>query len=150
MSARRIAVFTLTPFTHLPPDFRDNDDPDPNPDPASRLWSLCNSQADKHDTAMAESWKADMNGILLYVCIQTVGFNRPTHLAESVFRRVYSPRRLLYSSSKATSYSSLILLRYPQDFFARLQTNLLQSPMEPTHPLHRPMNRFNPNAMSST
>ncbi|KAI0247725.1 107-domain-containing protein [Lactifluus subvellereus] len=30
------------------------------------MWALCISQADKHDTAMAERWKADMEGILLY------------------------------------------------------------------------------------
>jgi Family of unknown function (DUF6535) len=143
ISAPRIAVFPPTSFTHLPPGLPDS------VDPASRLWALCISQADKHDTAMAKSWKTDMDGILLYVCIQTVDFNHPAHLAESVFRRVYSPRQLLHSSLKATSYSSLILLRYPQDFFARLQTNLLQSPMELTHPLRRPMNRFNPNAMPS-
>ncbi|KAI0247723.1 hypothetical protein BJV78DRAFT_1242785 [Lactifluus subvellereus] len=42
------------------PDHRDSGDP------SSKMWALCISQADKHDTAMAERWKADMEGILLY------------------------------------------------------------------------------------
>ncbi|KAH9048803.1 hypothetical protein EDB84DRAFT_1455772 [Lactarius hengduanensis] len=35
-------------------------------DPSSKMWTLCISQADKHDTAMVERWKADMDGILIY------------------------------------------------------------------------------------
>ncbi|KAH9177094.1 hypothetical protein EDB89DRAFT_1938138 [Lactarius sanguifluus] len=35
-------------------------------DPSSKMWALCISQADKHDTAMVERWKADMDGILIY------------------------------------------------------------------------------------
>ncbi|KAI9460120.1 hypothetical protein BJY52DRAFT_1263070 [Lactarius psammicola] len=35
-------------------------------DPSSKMWGLCISQADKHDTAMVERWKADMDGILIY------------------------------------------------------------------------------------
>ncbi|KAI9454473.1 hypothetical protein BJY52DRAFT_724952 [Lactarius psammicola] len=30
------------------------------------MWALCIAQADKHDTAMVERWKADMDGILIY------------------------------------------------------------------------------------
>ncbi|KAH9005865.1 hypothetical protein EDB86DRAFT_2876669 [Lactarius hatsudake] len=35
-------------------------------DPSSKMWALCISKADKHDTAMVERWKADMDGILIY------------------------------------------------------------------------------------
>ncbi|KAH9021296.1 hypothetical protein EDB85DRAFT_432625 [Lactarius pseudohatsudake] len=35
-------------------------------DPSSKMWALCIAQADKHDTAMVERWKADMDGILIY------------------------------------------------------------------------------------
>jgi hypothetical protein len=31
------------------------------------MWALCIAQADEHDTAMVERWKADMDGILIYV-----------------------------------------------------------------------------------
>jgi hypothetical protein len=31
------------------------------------MWALCIAQAEEHDTAMVERWKADMDGILIYV-----------------------------------------------------------------------------------
>ncbi len=37
-------------------------------DPSTRMWSLSISHADKFDTAIADRWKADMDGILIYVC----------------------------------------------------------------------------------
>ncbi|KAI0247728.1 hypothetical protein BJV78DRAFT_1285312 [Lactifluus subvellereus] len=42
--------------------------PDPleSNDPSSKMWAFCISQAEKHDTALAERWKADMDGILIY------------------------------------------------------------------------------------
>ncbi|KAH9971817.1 hypothetical protein BGW80DRAFT_1318599 [Lactifluus volemus] len=46
-------------------DHRDGDDPSLK---MSR-WTLCISQTDKIDTEMAEGWKADMDGILLYTGI---------------------------------------------------------------------------------
>jgi hypothetical protein len=55
---------TLTSYIRPPPDHRDGD----SDDPSSKMWALCISQTDKHDTAMAERWKSDMDGILLYVC----------------------------------------------------------------------------------
>ncbi len=42
----------------------------PNPasdDPSTKMWLLSISQADKYDAAIAEGWKADMDGILIYV-----------------------------------------------------------------------------------
>jgi len=36
-------------------------------DPSTKMWILSISQADKYDTAIAEGWKADMDGILIYV-----------------------------------------------------------------------------------
>jgi hypothetical protein len=36
-------------------------------DPSSKMWILSITRADKHDSAMVERWKADMDGILIYV-----------------------------------------------------------------------------------
>ena len=36
-------------------------------DPSSKMWILSITHADKHDSAMVERWKADMDGILVYV-----------------------------------------------------------------------------------
>ena len=36
-------------------------------DPSSKMWILAIAHADKHDGAMVERWKADMDGILIYV-----------------------------------------------------------------------------------
>lgn len=36
-------------------------------DPSAKMWSLSISQASEHDLAMAERWKSDMDGILIYV-----------------------------------------------------------------------------------
>ena len=44
--------------------------PSPSPagdDPSTKMWLLSISQADKYDAALAEGWKADMDGILIYV-----------------------------------------------------------------------------------
>jgi hypothetical protein len=68
---------TLISYIHPLPDHRDSDDP------SSMMWALCISKTDKHDTAMAERWKADMDGILLYVRIEMVGFSSLTHLAQN-------------------------------------------------------------------
>jgi hypothetical protein len=35
--------------------------------PSSKIWSLYISEAEKHDRALAESWKGDMDGILIFV-----------------------------------------------------------------------------------
>ena len=45
-------------------------------DPSSKMWAFCTAQADEHDTAMVDRWKADMDGILIYVrlvrnCLRT-------------------------------------------------------------------------------
>ena len=36
-------------------------------DPSPKMWLLSVSQADKHDAVVAEGFKADMDGILIYV-----------------------------------------------------------------------------------
>jgi len=36
-------------------------------DPSAKMWALSISQASEHDLAMAERWKNDMDGILIYV-----------------------------------------------------------------------------------
>ena len=36
-----------------------------------KMWDLCLTYADKHDTAMFERWKDDMDGILIYVRVSS-------------------------------------------------------------------------------
>lgn len=36
-------------------------------DPSSKIWSVYVAEADMHDKTLVESWKADMDGILIYV-----------------------------------------------------------------------------------
>jgi hypothetical protein len=112
----------LTLYTHLPPDHPDSDDP------SSKMWALCISKIDKHES------KADMEGILIYVSMVRIFFNGPSYLSKAVFRWVCSLQQLPHL--KATSYSSLVLVRYQQDLFetGRLQCRLPQYPMEYTCP----------------
>ena len=138
---RYIPPLTPYPYPDAPDHLEYND-------PSSKMWAFCISQAHKHDTAMTERWKADMDGILIYVRTDRIIFDSPIHLSKPVCRRVCSPRQLLHSSSKATKPSSLILATYPQDF-GRLQSNLLQCLMEPPYPLRRPLTHFGPHVMLS-
>lgn len=39
----------------------------PAVDSSSQIWSICLSHADKFDRALVESWKGDMDGILIFV-----------------------------------------------------------------------------------
>ena len=36
-------------------------------EPSTKMWTLSLSHTTKHDEAMAERWKSDMDGILVYV-----------------------------------------------------------------------------------
>jgi Family of unknown function (DUF6535) len=36
-------------------------------DPSSKIWSVYVGEADAHDKTLVESWKADMDGILIFV-----------------------------------------------------------------------------------
>lgn len=36
-------------------------------DPSSKVWSVYVAEADAHDKTLVEGWKADMDGILIYV-----------------------------------------------------------------------------------
>jgi hypothetical protein len=36
-------------------------------DPSSKIWSVYVGEADGHDKTLVESWKADMDGILIFV-----------------------------------------------------------------------------------
>ena len=68
------------------------------------MWDLIISHADKHDTAMVERLKDDMDGILVYVRFYSVPWRiHPIYLSKWVSRQVYSPRLLLHLSSKVTS-----------------------------------------------
>ena len=37
-----------------------------------KMWQLSISHATQHDTAMADRWKNDMDGILIYVNFETI------------------------------------------------------------------------------
>ena len=63
----------LTPYAYPAPDHLESNDP------SSKMWAFCISQAEKHDTAMAERWKADMDGILIYVRTDRIIFDSPIH-----------------------------------------------------------------------
>jgi hypothetical protein len=58
-----------TPFPPAP-DHLDDDD-----DSYSKMWTVCISQADKHDIARAERWKTDMDGILVFVSMPVFTLN---------------------------------------------------------------------------
>lgn len=36
-------------------------------DPSNKLWSIYMTAAEKHDTALTESWKVDTDGTLIFV-----------------------------------------------------------------------------------
>ncbi|SRR6266404_6261237 len=36
---------------------------------SSKLWSVYLSESERHDRALAESWKADMDGLLIFVSL---------------------------------------------------------------------------------
>jgi uncharacterized membrane protein len=45
-------------------------DEDPSHDrAAAKLWSVYISEAEKYDKGLVESWKTDMEGMLIFVCI---------------------------------------------------------------------------------
>ena len=37
-------------------------------DPSGKIFSVYNMESEKHDRALAEGWKSDMDGILIFVC----------------------------------------------------------------------------------
>ena len=39
----------------------------PAVDSSLQIWSICLSRADKFDRAVVETWKGDMDGILMFV-----------------------------------------------------------------------------------
>jgi len=39
----------------------------PAVDSSPHIWSICLSHADKFDRALVETWKGDMDGILIFV-----------------------------------------------------------------------------------
>ena len=87
-------------------------------DPSAKIWNLSLARTSEHDAAMIDRWKGDMDGILIYVCFRTVYRRLELHLpfGTMLSRQVYSPRRSLHFSSKATSTSSPIPLRGPPTF----------------------------------
>jgi len=39
-------------------------------DTSDKIWSVYLSEADRQDEALAENWKGDMDGILIFVCFR--------------------------------------------------------------------------------
>jgi hypothetical protein len=39
---------------------------------AAKLWAIYVSEAEKYDRGLVESWKSDMEGILIFVCTDIV------------------------------------------------------------------------------
>ncbi|KAI0291172.1 hypothetical protein B0F90DRAFT_406678 [Multifurca ochricompacta] len=90
-----------------------------NNDPASKMWALCISHADKHDTAMVEGWKADMDGILIYTgvfsatvaafLIESYKFLRPD-FSEPTARLLQQVTQELAAISNGTPSPSLVAI----------------------------------------
>ncbi len=76
-------------------------------DTSPQIWSICLTHADKFDRALVESWKGDMDGILIFVG----GFfdNSLSSLSHHTSSRVFSLRLSLHSSSIVTKRCCLIL-----------------------------------------
>jgi hypothetical protein len=133
--------FYLTLSTAAAPSLPGGDDP------SAKMWSLSISQFSEHDAAMAERWKNDMDGILIYVrSTWFIGYCNPINVSGTFSRQVSSPRRLPHFSSTATSYSSPIPPTCPPDFFNKSRRNSLASPTVIDSPL-RPLTRFGPRDM---
>lgn len=47
----------------LPPRYSDTE----NDDACERLWAIYAGEAERYDTALVESWKGDMEGMLIFV-----------------------------------------------------------------------------------
>lgn len=58
-------------------------------DPQAKMWSLYISEAEKFDRALADSWKDDMDGILIFVSDRSIMSIRPH--SKNFTRQVYSP-----------------------------------------------------------
>src|SRR5579863_4152837 len=111
------------------------------------MWTLNISHTTKRDAAMVDRWKSDMDGILIYVRLKMAQtFGTPFTFLTTLSRRVYSLQRLLRSSLKATSTSSLMHLKYPRGFFNESRRNSLGSPTENDSPL-RLLKHFSLNVM---
>ena len=39
---------------------------------ASKLWAVYVSEAEKYDKSLVESWKSDMEGMLIFVCASCI------------------------------------------------------------------------------
>lgn len=59
--------------------------------PASKLWAVYVSEAEKYDKSLVESWKSDMEGMLIFV---SAAEDLYWNLSTSCARRV-SSRRVL-------------------------------------------------------
>jgi Family of unknown function (DUF6535) len=54
------------------------------------MWALCILHANEHDAAMVTLWKADMDGILIYVSMLRSLSMALSYLNKTVLRPVFS------------------------------------------------------------
>jgi hypothetical protein len=57
-----LACFNITPVT----------DDSGDEAAAAKLWAVYISEAEKYDRALVESWKSDMDGLLIFVSVQSI------------------------------------------------------------------------------
>src|SRR5260221_4754138 len=117
-------------------------------DASAKMWTLSISQFSEHDVAMAERWKNDMDGILIYVrSTWFIGYCNPINVLGTFSRQVFSLRRLPHFSLTTTRHSSLIPPTCPPDFFNKSRRNSLASPTEIDSPLRPLTTRFGPHQL---
>ena len=46
---------------------------------SGKLWSVYLAESERHDKALAESWKADMDGLLIFVSVSQRATQMPVH-----------------------------------------------------------------------
>ena len=81
-------------------------------DSSAQIWTMCLTHADKYDKALVETWKGDMDGILIFVRSILLYTLLTSRAAFSLSSQVFSPQSSLHSSSIVTKhFNSLTLPR---------------------------------------
>lgn len=70
-----------------------------------QIWSICLSHADKFDRALVETWKGDMDGILIFVGVHIDIDPLTSAFSHTFASPVFSLQSLLHSSSLVTRLS---------------------------------------------
>jgi hypothetical protein len=113
-------------------------------DTSGKVWSVYLSEAERQDRALAENWKGDTEGILIFVRIvqhSLLVISPYSDFCLLYLRRVFLLLPWQRSSSRATSNCPLILGPRLSSFCNRYPTNCPRSrraaPPHP-HPLSQP------------